>query len=111
MRELHRGLDNILPIVDKPLSKFYVLAYAPPIGSDSTRHYPVGKRFSDRKYCLYYIGEKSRLKSPVNVDFYDNYHIDETIQEVLQQASSYLGNTRYHLYEFESLKEFLDSEV
>ena len=108
MRELHRGLDNVLPIVDKPLSKFYVLVYA---STDTIRYYPVGKRKCDEKYCLYYAEHKDIFRSSINVDFRDNYHAEKTIQEVLQWASSYLNDTKYHLYEFKYLKEFLESEV
>ena len=111
MRELRRGLDNILPIVNKPLSKFYVLVYNTPKGYGSRRYYPVGKRKFDEKYCLYYAEHKDIFRSSINVDFRDNYHAEKTIQEVLQWASSYLNDTKYHLYEFKSLKEFLESEV
>lgn len=110
MRELVRGPDRILPIVDKPGSKFYVLVYKSSFCLSHRSYYPVGKR-KDGQYCLYGTNGKIDLSGPIDVDSRSNFHVDRTIQEVLQQVSSYLGNGSYHLYEFESLKEFLDSEV
>jgi len=109
MRELIAGSDRVLKIVANPKKKLYVLKYS----GSYKEYYVIIPHIG--KYCLKRLNNKSDVIHP---EFPENlvgssYHASKSIQSVLNELVKYNidGPEYYHLYEFESKQEFLESII
>ena len=110
MKQLHLGLDGVLPIQERPKNKYYVMVYTNNIFTPRThrfnRAYYTVIKLNSGNFCI----ARHEVKGIVtNADtYFESSHIQDTLQRMVRFSED---KPEYTSYEFKDRQEFLESDL
>ena len=109
MKQLHLGLDGVLPIQERPKNKYYVMVYTnrdynPILNRFKHAYYTVIEHFGN--FCI--ARHECKESIPTDETYFESKSIQDTIQQTVRFSDA---NPEYTSYEFKDRQEFLESDL